>query len=249
MTAKSMRTTVESGEVVLHVVGSIDDADREYAQTKIAHAARIAPRPVRYAKVELREEADPARVRPSLVTGELDVDGRIVRARAAAATMHEAIDLAEARLRVALERLAQHVPSERDRHRDATTWHHGDAATRRPEYFPRPADEREVITRKTHGVPSATPEEAELDLDLLDEEFLLFRDDITGSDCVVTRSPDGTRLITEANAEVLAIDEAVERLEASGDPFVFFRDGETERGRVLYHRYDGHYGLVVPADT
>ena len=35
------------------------------------------------------------------------------------------------------------------------------------------------------------------------------------------------------------------RLEADGEPFVFYRDSETSEGRVLYHRYDGHYGLIT----
>jgi hypothetical protein len=31
-------------------------------------------------------------------------------------------------------------------------------------------------------------------------------------------------------------------------PFLFFVDAERGRGAVLYHRYDGHYGLIAPAD-
>jgi Sigma 54 modulation/S30EA ribosomal protein C terminus len=30
-----------------------------------------------------------------------------------------------------------------------------------------------------------------------------------------------------------------------GQPFVFFVDPETGRARLLYHRYDGHYGLIA----
>ena len=33
-----------------------------------------------------------------------------------------------------------------------------------------------------------------------------------------------------------------------GEPFVFYLDPETGRGRVLYIRYDGHYGLITAAD-
>ena len=32
------------------------------------------------------------------------------------------------------------------------------------------------------------------------------------------------------------------------EPFVFFLDEATGRGRVVYRRYDGHYGLVATAD-
>jgi hypothetical protein len=41
------------------------------------------------------------------------------------------------------------------------------------------------------------------------------------------------------------VEEAEERLDAGDEPFVFFRsDG---RGRVLYRRRDGHYGLILAA--
>jgi ribosome-associated translation inhibitor RaiA len=95
---------IEADDVVVRVAGHVDDTDREYAQTKVAHVARNARRPVRYAKVDLRAEPDPARVHPAVVAGELDVDGQVMRAHADAATMHEAIDLLEDRLRVVLER-------------------------------------------------------------------------------------------------------------------------------------------------
>jgi hypothetical protein len=36
------------------------------------------------------------------------------------------------------------------------------------------------------------------------------------------------------------------RLDLLGQPFVFFVDPETGRASLLYHRYDGHYGLVGP---
>ncbi|WP_327048745.1 sigma 54 modulation/S30EA ribosomal C-terminal domain-containing protein [Microbispora sp. NBC_01189] len=34
---------------------------------------------------------------------------------------------------------------------------------------------------------------------------------------------------------------------ASGLPFVFFAGRRTGRGNVVYHRYDGHYGLITPS--
>ena len=32
-----------------------------------------------------------------------------------------------------------------------------------------------------------------------------------------------------------------------GLPFLFFIDAAQGRASVLYHRYDGHYGLITPA--
>ena len=45
----------------------------------------------------------------------------------------------------------------------------------------------------------------------------------------------------------LSVPEAVERLELLMLPFLFFRDADTRRGYLLYHRYDGNYGLITPA--
>jgi len=265
MTGTSEREIFAADAVVVHRVGDVNDDDRVYGQGKVAHAARSAPRPVRYAKLDLRVEPDPARALPAIVTAELDVDGRVVRARAEAPTVHEAIDLADARLRQNLERLAHHVTSERRRHRDDASWHHGDAHEQRPAFFPRPVGEREIVRRKTHAIPATTPDEARLDLELLGHDFFLFREARTGTDCVIARGPDGYVLLTEegvagietpppielsaVHAEPFAVDEAVERLDASGEPFVFFLDADSRRGRVLYRRYDGHYGLIEPADT
>ncbi|MFH8387219.1 sigma 54 modulation/S30EA ribosomal C-terminal domain-containing protein [Kitasatospora sp. NPDC018058] len=41
---------------------------------------------------------------------------------------------------------------------------------------------------------------------------------------------------------------AKRRMDALGQPFVFYTDEFTDRGNVLYHRYDGHYGLIKPAE-
>ena len=40
-------------------------------------------------------------------------------------------------------------------------------------------------------------------------------------------------------------EQAVEHLDLAGDAFVFHLDPGTGRGRVLYRRYDGHYGLIT----
>ena len=54
---------------------------------------------------------------------------------------------------------------------------------------------------------------------------------------------------TRQPAPRLAVSGAIERLEALGHEFLFFVDTDTRRGSLIYHRYDGHYGLVVPADV
>jgi len=39
------------------------------------------------------------------------------------------------------------------------------------------------------------------------------------------------------------------RLEALGQPFLFFLSSETGRGNLIYHRYDGNYGVITPAGS
>ncbi|MGW7355186.1 sigma 54 modulation/S30EA ribosomal C-terminal domain-containing protein [Streptomyces sp. NPDC054802] len=61
------------------------------------------------------------------------------------------------------------------------------------------------------------------------------------------REIEGLLSVSTAPVPTSGVDEAVQRLHLTGLPFVFFRDTGTGRGSVLYHRYDGHYGLITPA--
>jgi hypothetical protein len=58
---------------------------------------------------------------------------------------------------------------------------------------------------------------------------------------------DASVTVSEMPAPRLSLTEAAARLDASGQPFLFFVNAETGRGNVIYHRYDGHYGLIGPA--
>jgi hypothetical protein len=55
----------------------------------------------------------------------------------------------------------------------------------------------------------------------------------------VTISPQPTPCLTEA--------EAAERIGLLGLPFLFYIDAAQGRASVLYHRYDGHLGVITPA--
>jgi hypothetical protein len=43
------------------------------------------------------------------------------------------------------------------------------------------------------------------------------------------------------------VQQATQRLDDGGEPFVFFANAMTGRGNVVYRRYDGNYGLITPA--
>jgi ribosome-associated translation inhibitor RaiA len=245
--------------VAVHREGEVDPADVEYGRAKIAKLARLAPGPVQYARLDLAVAADPARARPAEAKARLAAGGRQVRAHVAAATLREAIDALDARLRDLLERARDRAADAHLRHRD-DAWHRGDEPAARPPIYPRPPEEREIVRHKSFAPAPLTPEEAVLDAMLLDHDFFLFVNSDTGADSVVFRTeggwflmhpdgvPDAASPVPVRGAPAIprTLAGARELLDASDDRFVFFLDPDTGRGRVLYRRYDGHYGLITP---
>jgi hypothetical protein len=241
----------------------------DYARTKIGGLGRFTHRPVLNARVRLTRHPDPAVERPVVAQANLDVDGRLVRAQVEGVTAREAIDRLEARLRQRLERAAEHWEALRGRKpaAGAREWRHQSEPTHRPGYFPRPADERRIVRRKAFTPIACSVDKAAVELDLLDYEFHMFTEKGTGFASVLYRAgPTGYRLaqVVPASPEQLAafewpltisphsapritVEQATERLGLLGLPFLFFIDAAQGRASVLYHRYDGHYGLLTPA--
>ena len=151
---------------------------------------------------------------------------------------------------------------------ERTEWRHGDLPTRRGPSYPRPPAERQIIRHKSFTVAEWGIDEAAFDMETLDYDFHLFTELGTGQDSVLYRGgPTGYRLaqvephpealarhalevtVSEQPAPGLSTDEAIERMAALDVPFLFYLDRERDRGALLYHRYDGHYGLITPADS
>ena len=251
--------------------GGVPPEASEYARGKIAAAVAITREPVTFVEVRLTEAANPAYDRPARAEASLDVNGRPVRAHVAAGDIYEAIDLLEDRLTRRVRRhedQVHHAGKDRRRRRDRDDheWRHGDAPTHRPDYFDRPPDQRELVRRKAFNLHPLTVDEAAFDLDMLGHDFYVFNELATGADSILSygegealglQQPEGTEGDPTADATVpvtrrpaapeLSIDEAIERLDAGGERFVFFVDRDAGRGAVVYHRYDGHYGLVTAA--
>lgn len=241
----------------------------EYAREKIGGLGRFTHQPVLHAHVKVSRHADPAALRPVIAQANLDVNGRLVRAQVAGGSVPEAIDRLEARLRHRLERVAEHWEARRGGMPEAGTheWRHQSEPTHRPDYFPRPEAERQVIRHESFNLGTSTVEEAALEMDLLDYDFHLFTEEGTKQEGVLYREgPTGYRLalvepeaadklapyelsltISGHPAPRLSLEEAIQRLGLLGLPFLFFVDAAQDRGNVLYHRYDGHYGLITPA--
>ncbi|MEU7769201.1 sigma 54 modulation/S30EA ribosomal C-terminal domain-containing protein [Nocardia sp. NPDC049190] len=240
----------------------------DYAREKIEHALDYAPERVLSARVRLTGHRDPAAAEPIVAQANVNMAGRGVRVQVTAETTRESVDLLEARLKARLERMARHWEAVRGGRPGLGPheWRHGDAPRQPSPYFPRPAEGRGIVRRKSYALAEETCDEAAVDMESMDYDFHLFTELGSGSDSVLYRTEDGGyRLaqvdpqpdavgrgtvpvtVSPASSPVLSVDEAIERLELTGWPFVFFRDRSLDRGSVLYHRYDGHYGLITPS--
>jgi ribosome-associated translation inhibitor RaiA len=234
--------------------GGVPLRARDYARAKVGGLARYSPLPILGARAKLTQLRHGSVAGQVVAEVSLDVNGRLVRAQVAAGSSHEAIDLAQDRLRRKLGQLGRHPAREGGRQR-----------AHRPGYAVRAAVEREVVRHKAFEPAMTSVEEAVFDLELMDYDFQLFHDSGSGVDCVVYRdAPCGYRITRLAAvdmvadsavgvqvdvwaAPVMSVAAAVGTLDAGEAAFVFFADSATGRGNVLYRRHDGHYGLITPA--
>jgi hypothetical protein len=248
--------------------GAVPEGAASFAVHQVSSLLRMAPEPVLFARVKLTMGADPAVERPAIAQVNVDLNGRPIRAQAAGETMRAATEHACERLRIRIQRAARNWAAIRGRLPVAGPgeWRHQSRPAARLRYYPRPPEERTILRHKSYALAHETPDEAVADAELLGYDFHLFTERSSGEDSVIYRSGDGYRLqlarprthrlgpvdpsitICPAPAPRLSTAEAIDRLEAAGQPFLFFVNAETCRGNLIYHRYDGHYGLIGPAD-
>lgn len=264
-----MGTDITSG-IVYQTFGPVPTSARAEADAMMAAIASITPRPVLFAKVKVNkdEERDPDQ--QFVVQATVDVSGVVLRAQAAAGTATDALRVVGDRMERRVHRLAERRQKAEKRPPSTPrgTWRSGDLPTERPDFYDRPPEERAVVRRKTYS-PSdrISVSEALFDMEVLDYRFFLFTDESDGMATIVyedderggvaIRKMDGSRpdesalppdlRVNETPAPTITVDEAVTRLNMSDMPFVYFRDSEQGQPGVLYRRYDGHYGLIVPS--
>ena len=257
----------ETLEVQTQTHGSVPAGDVSDAVRRVSSLLRMASEPVLFARVKLTMQADPAVERPAIAQINVDLNGRLVRVQSAEETMRAAVEQACDRLRIRLERAARNwaalrgglpLPAQGE-------WRHASVPSPRLPYFPRPRGERTVLRHKSYTPAHETPDEAAAEADLLDYDFHLFTESSTGEDAVIYKTQDGYRLalahprfgrlgpvdpsiaVSRVPAQRLTVTEAEDRLEAFSQRFLFFVNSKTGRGNLIYHRYDGHYGLIEPA--
>ena len=261
---------VKTAEIRVETLGDVPQWAAELATAKVSSMLKVAAEPVLSAHVTLAMSADPAVARPAVAQATIDMNGRVIRAQAAQETLRAAVEQMADRLRLRLGRSARNWEARRGttpagepgEPGEPGEWRHQSIPADRPPYFPRPADERSVIRRASFAASPETVDEAVAELDLLDYDFHLFTERTTRQDSVVYRTGDGYHLVmahpkpvqmsgpvtvSQLRAPRLTVRAATERLEGTGESFTFFIDAGTGRGSVLYHRYDGHYGLLGPA--
>jgi ribosome-associated translation inhibitor RaiA len=258
--------------VEISVDGRVGQRHRDKAVERIGKVLSKADEPLLHARIRLVNLPDSGRDRPVTASIMLDINGEPIRATVTHTDLDAAIDELESRLAQQLERVASHRETMRKRGPSSPSgeWRHGDLPTDRPGYHPRPPEERQVVRHKTFTTIEATIDEAIFDMEAMDYSFFLFTDLATGQEAVVTRGEGGVytvqlqdgldeeTFVREVAAAIeplpdparrLSMSEARELLDMGADPWVFFVDEQDGRGRVLYRRYDGHYGLITPRTT
>ena len=257
--------TQELITVIAH--GDVSEEEIEYARDRVRTVLAKIGEPVLLARVKLTFASDPARAGPAIAQALLDVDGDLVRAHVAAETAHVATDLLQRRLRDKLDHRSQRRRALRKRRGVPAPgeWRHGDLPTSRPDYYTRPLAERQLVRRKTYAIDELTPDEAVFEMEQLDYEFHLFRDLTSSQDALIERDEEASYRLTLLHATdaelgptdarvvlsphpvpALSVEEAINRLEATGQRFLFYASTTDHRGNVVYRRYDGHYGLIAP---
>jgi ribosome-associated translation inhibitor RaiA len=92
-------------DVVVETKGEVSLAAPDYARAKLLALLERVDGPVLAARVRLTQEPNHAVAKPSLAQATVDLDGRPVHAHVAAATMREAVDLLQHRLRSRIDHL------------------------------------------------------------------------------------------------------------------------------------------------
>lgn len=256
--------TSQAVDVQVRNRGQVPRGADTYAREKLLAAIGHVSEPVLAAQVKLTQEVNPSAVRPATAQAVVVVNGRPVRAHVAADTMFEAVDLLQERMTARLARARRHGPRGLPGAPEAR-WD-GAGQEHRPHRQHLPAEERRIVRHKSFGPALQTPEDAVSDMEAMDHDFWVFTDLASGHDSIVYRDvrtghhrlaalgpvgqgreTEGLLSVSTVPVPASSVTEAVQRLHLTGLPFVFFSDTATGRGCVLYHRYDGHYGLIAPA--
>jgi ribosomal subunit interface protein len=248
--------------------GEVSAKARELAAEKIGALDRYVNARLLRAHVVLHQEPNPRIGRSARAEGDVLLDGKMIRANVADYSMETAIDQLASRLERQLRTFVDRRVTERDRGSSGPgAWRHGDAPTSRPTWHPRPPEERELVRQKSIAVGAMGAVEAAAEMEMLDHDFYLYREVDPEVDAVVYHrddgrlgvigpvgvgwsGPDADGIVREESRgpEPRKIDDVIAEMNELNHRFLYFVDEASKRARVIYLRYDGHYGLIEPRD-
>ncbi|MFJ6618839.1 sigma 54 modulation/S30EA ribosomal C-terminal domain-containing protein [Kitasatospora sp. NPDC091335] len=229
-------------DVRVEIRGELPREDAEYARVRALETAAGLGPDARALRLRLTRSRDRSVARPALAQADAVVAGvGPVRVQLATGTARESVDLALGTLAGRAVRL---------REQGDIGFAVAYESAYRPQFAYRPLAQRRIARHKAVVPARRTPGQAVLELLALDRRFHLFADAATGRDSLVHRcSPDGSVELCAAGTGALPpldLAEAARRLWLTGRPFAGYTDSGDGRIRVLYRRFDGHYGLMVP---
>jgi ribosome-associated translation inhibitor RaiA len=227
--------------------------------------------PILGARLTLREGPNRSKNRyvadASVMFAPAGKTARVLAAHVAGPSPAEATGMAVERLRRQLRRVVGTEVAERDEPDEIEKAL--DSLPLEPKHRPeadlKPPEERQIVRHRTYADHPEATLEAAADMFDLDEEFHLFVHVRTGEDVVVHRRddrriglihPPGSILADESDesvaaepnrySESLTLEAARAEMDIVNHRFLYFIDAAEGRGRVLYLRHDGDYGLVDP---
>jgi ribosome-associated translation inhibitor RaiA len=254
-------------DVELHAPKHVPPKEADLARRRIAELDRyVDGDELQSARLTLRR-AHANAARPFVADAVVIFDGRPLRAHTTGRTPQQAADAAAEHLRRQLRRVVDRDVALRNEPRviekaleDLPPLDVG----HRPEARLKPPEERQIVHRRTYlSVPISTVDAVNELLDM-DVEFFLFRHARTDEDVVVYRRDDGRIgllhppgsaladeddiVVPEASrySEPLTLEQARTEMDYLNHRFLYFIDADDGRGKVLYLRHDGDYGLVEP---
>jgi hypothetical protein len=249
----------------IEVVGDVLPKERDDARNAADTLRRFVGDRNIEGRIALRRQGAPQP--PYEASASVLFQGRTIAARASGPTAGEAADAVVDRLIRRLRHVVDADVALRNEPRvienalaDLRDHRHEPPPTRR-----KPPEEREIVRRHTYAYrpePTLTAVADLLDLDL---HFLLFVHSRTEEDVVVywrddhrigLLHPQGSRLADENDvvapepsrySEPPTLATARSEMDIVNHRFMYFTDADDGRGKVLYLRSDGDYGLVEPA--
>jgi ribosome-associated translation inhibitor RaiA len=263
-----MSSRAKQAEITdLHITleGDIPPQQEDAVRRHVERIAQYASEPLIGVRLTLRHAMGLPK-RPYVADASLLFEGRLLAAHATGPDPVEATDAAIERLRRQLRRVVGADVAQRNEpamiRRALEDLEHD--RRHRPEARLKPPEERQIVHRRTYADHPESTLEAIADMLDLDEEFHLFVHARTGEDVVVHRRDDGkiglihprgSALADEGDvivpepsrySEPLTLDKARAEMDIVNHRFLYFIDADDGRGKVLYLRHDGDYGLVEP---